>query len=184
MKKFVTVLSVAITVFLVIEGGIAVVEQLKSGMGNGPSAIWKDDFEVLVEEICSGKESDRQKVTAIYDWIVENIRYDYDAQTVYQYFDINSTLQTKKGVCFDYASLFAAMCRSQKIPCHIIDGYGREDSSLKHTWNRVFYDGFWWNLDVTYDAVHHQSSGKVYGFHNIGTDYTVEDPDCVITRIY
>ena len=37
--------------------------------------------------------------------------------------DSNRTLETKKGICFDYASLMALLLRSQNIPCKLVVGY-------------------------------------------------------------
>ena len=60
-------------------------------------------------------ESDMEKVTVYREWIIENISYDYDCETLfYQTFDVETVLQNRKGVCFDYACLFAAMCRWHK----------------------------------------------------------------------
>ena len=101
----------------------------------------------------------------------------------YQHFDVARTLRTKKGVCYDYANLFAVFCRSQNIQCYVVDGYLRQDRSAQHTWNRVFYNGTWWNLDVTNDAMCYRNGKTPYGFHELESSVQ-EDPDYVITRIY
>ena len=88
----------------------------------------------------------------------------YEFDTVYQHFDVNKTLRTKKGICFDYANLFAAFCRSQDIRCYVLDGYQRGNSYVQHTWNRVYMNDAWWNLDVTTDAVSSQKGESLYGF--------------------
>lgn len=151
----------------------------------GLTVMWPDEIDDLSSEICVDAESDKEKVQAIYNWITTNIRYDYEAEMVYQNVDISRTVQTKKGICFDYATLFAALCRSQGIPCFILDGYSRDNSSYKHTWNRVYYDNRYWNLDVTYDAIQIQGNSDVlYGFRNIGFFPKVSDDEYVITRIY
>ena len=182
MKKFITVLLIVATLGAMVIGMLTVRDK---GKKEGLSVFWTDDIDAFSKEITIHAESDKEKVSAFYSWITENIRYDYEADMLYQYFDIGRTLQTKKGICFDYASLFAALCRSQGIPCYIVDGYSRENFSYKHTWNRVYYDGAWWNLDVTYDAIQIQKNSDVlYGFRNIGTNPEVEDDVYVITRIY
>ena len=90
----------------------------------------------------------------------------------------------KKGICFDYANLFAVMCRYADIPCYIVDGYRCDDKSKKHTWNRVYYDDTWWNLDTTNDSIRLKQGIALYGFVDIGNDYTMPDKDYVITRYY
>lgn len=182
MKKLIIVLLI-IAIFTAMVVGVLTVRD--KGKSEGLSVFWTDDIDDFANDLCSDEKEDKEKVFAIYNWITKNIQYDYEADMVYQYFDIGRTLETKKGVCFDYANLFAALCRSQKIPCYIVDGYSRENSSYKHTWNRVFFDDCYWNVDVTYDAVQIQAnSGLLYGFKNIGTDLESEDDEYVITRIY
>lgn len=49
--------------------------------------------------------------------------------------DIDETLSTKKGICFDYASLTAAMLRSIGIPAKLAIGYS---ASVRHAWIDVY----------------------------------------------
>lgn len=182
MKKIVLVIA---GVF-VIAGAITMFSAMHQyWLKEGLTVMWTDEIDDLSAEICSDAENDKEKVQAIYNWITTNIRYDYEAEMVYQNVDISRTVQTKKGICFDYATLFAALCRSQGIPCFILDGYSRDNSSYKHTWNRVYYDNRYWNLDVTYDAIQIQGNSNVlYGFRSIGFFPKVNDDEYVITRIY
>ena len=156
---------------------------LTEGIGNGSSAHWGRHEQQFVDEMCAEAESDEEKVMIIYHWIIENIEYDHEYDMAYQHFDVARTLRTKKGVCYDYANLFAVFCRSQDIKCYVVDGYLRQDRSVQHTWNRVYYNGVWWNLDVTNDATCYSNGQTPYGFHEIES-YTQEDPDYVITRVY
>lgn len=153
-------------------------------LSNGVSVLWNSDVETLADKICKDAETDAQKVMAIYDWIIDNIDYDDDYYPVYQYFDVGKTLQTKKGLCFDFANLFAALCRSQQIPCLVFDGYRYEDFSSKHVWNRVYFTGSWFNLDVTVDTAKKKAATQLYGFHYLGENYSAPDPEYRITRIY
>lgn len=111
--------------------------------------------------------------------MTENTTYDYDYDCLYQYSDTGKILRTKTGVCYDISCLFAAICRSQDIPCYVVDGYARTNRSIQHTWNRVCINGTWYNVDVTHD-INNISS---YGFHPI-TDYDSADQNFVIVRIY
>lgn len=104
-------------------------------------------------------------------------------QEIYQHFNVSKTLSTRKGLCFDYANLFVVFCRSQDIPCFVVDGYSRSDSLAKHTWNRVYFSNTWWNADLTNDAINTKNGKTLYGFHPLD-NYDSEDEDFVITRIY
>ena len=103
--------------------------------------------------LCSALTNDADKVVAIHNYMAANLTYDnaFGAQiasgAVKNYVpDTNETLQTRTGVCYDFAALFAAMCRSQGIPCKIVRGY--LDGGY-HAWNMVFVDGTWMAVDMT-----------------------------------
>jgi transglutaminase/protease-like cytokinesis protein 3 len=98
--------------------------------------------------LCAGQPSQTAKVDAVYRWIMNNIKYDraladqITAGTVKTYLpNPNTTYSTRRGICFDYASLMCAMLRSQGIPTRLIKGqtpYGY------HAWNEVYFAGVGW----------------------------------------
>ena len=150
---------------------------------NGGNTLWDTQTEELADEICAGCETDAERVQAIYSWMVTNLEYDYDYHVLFQYFDVRKTLRTKQGVCFDFSHLFAAFCRSQNIPCYAVDGISYKDSTVQHTWNRVYYDGTWWNMDVTHDITGTAESKALYGFRKLDSAFA-PDEDFFITKIY
>ena len=104
-------------------------------------------------EICGNMNNEKKKVAAIRTYVRNNIAYDYDfAESVSNgtikiyHPKASDILQSKKGICYDYAVLFAAMCRSQAIPCAIIKGYS---NGRYHACNRVYCDGTWHDIDLT-----------------------------------
>ena len=150
---------------------------------NGGNTLWDTQTDDLADEICTDCDTDAEKVQAIYSWMVTNLEYDYDYHVLFQYFNVRKTLHTKKGVCFDFSHLFAALCRSQNIPCYAVDGISYKDSTVQHTWNRVYYDGFWWNMDVTHDITGTAEGKDLYGFRKLGGAFA-PDEDFFITKIY
>ena len=150
---------------------------------NGGATLWDTQTEDLADEICADSDTDAEKVQAIYNWMIASFEYDYNYQTLLQYFDVRRTLSTRKGVCYDFANLFAALCRSQNIPCYVVDGTPYDRSTQDHTWNRVYYDGCWWDLDVTNDISCTASGKSLYGFWELTSAY-VSDKDYYITDIY
>ncbi len=114
-------------------------------------------------ELSAGKTTVEAKVKVIYDYIIKNIDYDDDfakkvaANGLVGYMDAERCLKNKKGICGDYAVLFATMCRAQGIPCMVVEGYvitGGE--KVFHAWNKVYINGAWKFYDTTFDA----SGGK------------------------
>lgn len=115
--------------------------------------------------------------------MIHNFEYDYDCEPFIQYFNIRKTLTSKKGICYDFAHLFAALCRSQNIPCYVIDGTKIDNVNYHHTWNRVYFNNSWWNVDITFDTIQTENQEDVYGFRRI--NYALEvDKEYYITKIY
>ncbi|MNP04426.1 Transglutaminase-like superfamily protein [compost metagenome] len=105
-------------------------------------------------QLTQGLTTDEQKVKAIYNYIVSNVKYDYNlaSSVTTDYIPNNdNTLVTKKGICYDYASLFATMLRSQGIPAKLVMGNTSYVTSY-HAWNEVLLNGKWVTIDTTVDA--------------------------------
>ena len=114
-------------------------------------------------ELTAGKGDTLEKVEAIYTYIINNISYDYEkAATIQSGYlpDLEQVLASKKGICFDYASLMAGMLRSQNIACKLVVGYANTEY---HAWisvwtpdkgwidGAIFFDGVKWQMmDPTY----------------------------------
>lgn len=118
-------------------------------------------------ELCEGLETDQEKLSAIYDYVSSTIMYDYvksvTVQSNREYMpDVDETLSTKLGICFDYSALMACMLRVQGIPTKLIIG-DLVPTSQYHAWNLAKVDGLWILLDATL-----RSAG--YG----GEDYAME----------
>jgi len=106
-----------------------------------------------------------KKVEAVYKFAVDNITYDYNkAATVQSGYlpNIDNTLSSKTGICFDYASLITAMLRAQDVPTKLVIGY---TGNVYHAWisvytkqegwidNVIYFDGTSWKfMDPTFAA--------------------------------
>lgn len=102
----------------------------------------------LSKEVCEGATNDLGAVERIYNYTVDTITYDYDkAKTVQAGYlpDIDETLDTGKGICFDYASVMSAMLRAQNIPSKLVIGYA---GPAYHAWISVYTDETGWVDDI------------------------------------
>ncbi len=98
--------------------------------------------------LAEGADTDLDVVTNVYHYIIKNISYDYDkAKTVQSGYvpDVDDTLATGKGICFDYASLMGAMLRSQGIPTRLEIGYAGTEY---HAWVSVYIEDVGWIDDI------------------------------------
>lgn len=127
------------------------------------------------QELANGAGSDLEVVDNVYHYIIENVEYDYDkAETVQSGYipDVDDTLATGTGICFDYASLMGAMLRSQGIPTRLEIGYA---GTQYHAWISVYtpetgwidnvieFDGSQWTLmDPTLGSYANTSTIKRY----------------------
>lgn len=115
-----------------------------------------DNFAKVLTKNTSDSEG---KAKGLYNWIGENIDYDYDkANSVLNNdFRIKSgaipTFETRQGICFDYASLYVAFAKANGLKVRIITGDGFNGVSwVSHAWNQVYIPekGAWINVDPTF----------------------------------
>lgn len=130
--------------------------------------------------------SDVEALSAIYNYVTENVTYDYEkAESVENGYlpDIDETLRTGTGICFDYAALMTAMLRTRGIPCKLQIGYS---SDVKHAWIDVYirsqgwvnhaisFDGKTWTLmDPTFEASS-KNTEELVEYIGDGSFYTVQ----------
>lgn len=139
----------------------------------------------VASDVVADSGSDLDAVTDIYHYVIKNITYDYDKASSVQsgYLpNVDDTLATKKGICFDYASVMATMLRSQSIPTRLEIGYAGDSY---HAWISTYitdigwingiieFDGKNWTLmDPTFAA---SSSDKALKkFIGDGSNYLTE----------
>lgn len=119
----------------------------------------------LAENLTRSQTSDAQKVSTLFDYVVDHISYDYEKSALVQpgYLpSVEDTLASGKGICYDYAALLCAMVRSQGIPCRLVTGY-TNDGEVYHAWVEVYCQdsdtvdgvipitaGVWSRLDPTF----------------------------------
>ena len=181
-RIYLLVISTAI-VALLFSAYIFIYKQEDVSLTNGQATLWDTNTVELADEICANCDTDEEQVKAIYYWMIHNFEYDYKCEPFIQYFNVRKTLTTKKGICYDFSHLFAALCRSENIPCYVLDGTKLDDANYHHTWNRVYFNDSWWDMDVTFDIVQTKNQGVLYGFRKIDGPY-VTIKEFFITKIY
>lgn len=143
------------------------------------------DAVALGKELAAGKGSDIEVIAAVYDYVVKNITYDHErAETVKPTYvpNVDMVLVEKKGICFDYAAVMAAMLRSQRIPTRLEFGYAGD---AYHAWISTYikdegwingiieFDGIDWTLmDPTFAA--NAGTKKLKSFIGDGNNYTTK----------
>lgn len=140
----------------------------------------------LALSMVSEDTSDIDALQTIYNYVVSHVTYDYDlADTVASGYlpNVDETLQTGKGICFDYAALTAAMLRSCDIPCKLQIGYAGD---IKHAWINVyirsrgwvdkaveFSGDSWSRMDPTFDS-NSEDKDTIQEYIGDNNNYTVQ----------
>lgn len=140
----------------------------------------------LALEMLPEDAEDVQVLEAVYTYVTEHLVYDEEkAATVEAGYlpDVDETLETGKGICFDYAALTTAMLRSRDIPCRLQIGYAGE---IKHAWIDVYirskgwvnkaveFSGKSWNrMDPTFDSTG-EDKEAIQSYIGDGDNYTVQ----------
>lgn len=136
-----------------------------------------DDIDSTAQELVRNEKKDRQKAYRLYEWISQNVKYDYDkAETINE--DPAAPITTgsidayttRKGVCFDYACLYVSMCRAAGLKVRLVTGLGYSGVDWgDHAWNQVYsaQEKRWINVDAT--------------FGSVGSDY-FDEPDFFLTH--
>ncbi len=138
------------------------------------------------ETLTKGCKTDIEKVEKVYDFVVNNFTYDKErAKNVQSGYlpNVDDVLAKKKGICFDYSAVMAAMLRSQGIPTKLVVGYA---GTAYHAWLNtytkesgwvegvIFFDGTTWKLmDPTF-ASSGKSSEKIMEYIGNGNNYSAK----------
>lgn len=87
----------------------------------------------------------------------------YDIRYLGKLPSLQEILQSRSGVCTEYAHLFDALARLGGIPSIIIDGgaCGEYDECQGHSWNMIYQGGQWIEVDPTWNLM----SGIVSSSH-------------------
>lgn len=118
-----------------------------------------NEIDNTARNIASKGKDEKSKGKLLYNWVGSNIKYDNGkAERILRNdFDDKSgaipTYNTRKGICFDYACLYVAMCRANNIKVRLVTGEGYNGESwVGHAWNQIYIneEKKWINVDPTF----------------------------------
>lgn len=124
----------------------------------------------LVPTLITSKMSDVAKETAIHDWLIKHVSYDFTLKQRTAY----TALTTGKTVCSGYAMLMEKMLSQAGIKSYIIAGHLSQSGSNipnieqeNHVWNLVQLNNQWYHVDVTNDW----NNPDRYMYFNKGSEF-------------
>lgn len=140
----------------------------------------------ILDNITNSNMSDRDKVTIIHDYIINNCEYDYNLYNKLKDHEnkfetptkeemlkasLSGVLYDKKSVCEGYAQTFYLLCSIAKIPCAYITGLGKDEA---HAWNAIWIEETQLYIDTTWDDTQGGNKYLLIPETQINTDHVIE----------
>lgn len=107
--------------------------------------------DALLAELNLWNEDEYGKIVGVYNWITENVQYDFDNlddDTYTLKYSTYSALIQRNTVCQGYATLLYRLMLSLGVDCRLISGVSDGEN---HAWNIVLLEGKYYNVDATWD---------------------------------
>lgn len=111
---------------------------------------------IVVNKSFELTKDDKDNLTRIYhlfEYTVDVLDYDYEkadyVSDTYVLPDLTQAIENGSGICFDYASLLAALCRIQGIPARVIVGWTDIEY---HAWVEIYLENEGWINPKVYFA--------------------------------
>lgn len=99
------------------------------------------EIQAFTERLTAGLETQKEKYTKCFNWVVQNIKYENADNDPYAVF------KNRIGICQGYANLLFIMMHSLDIPAFVCNGILNPVGG--HAWNYVNCDGKWYVSDPT-----------------------------------
>ncbi|NMC57834.1 MAG: hypothetical protein GYA51_00340 [Candidatus Methanofastidiosa archaeon] len=131
--------------------------------------IESDDPEIskLAKDIVGNETNPYKKAALIYDFVIRHITYEkqkHELGAKYAYY-------TGKGDCTEFATLFAAMCRSEGIPVRLVEGYLCDsDTRAGHIWTELYIPPYGW---IPADPTGDDKTNARFFFGRLGTNVLI-----------
>ncbi|MCL4501314.1 MAG: transglutaminase domain-containing protein [Deltaproteobacteria bacterium] len=113
-----------------------------------------EEFRQIAEQIIKGKKGDLRRARALYDHVIERMRYMKYGEGWGQG-DAVYACNARTGNCTDFHSYFIALARSEGIPARFAIGAAipaeRNEGGIDgyHCWAEFYAEGKWWPVDIS-----------------------------------
>lgn len=124
----------------------------------------------IAREVVEGKPTDLMRARALYDHVIEKVRYAKYGSGWGQG-DAVYACDARSGNCTDFHAYFIALARAVDIPARFAIGASipseRDDGGIDgyHCWAEFFADGKWWPVDVSEADKNARLAGYYFGHH-------------------
>ena len=124
-----------------------------------------EKFRKLARKITAGRKTDKEKLRAIYDYVVSHMKYDKSGKG-WGRGDAIWACDARRGNCTDFHSLFIALARAVGIPAVFEIGLPINKNGLVkgyHCWVIAYPDGMVYGIDASEAAKHPEKRNYFFG---------------------
>lgn len=119
----------------------------------------------VAESIINGEQTYTGRARAIFDWIVQNIKYVPDPIYIDAIRSPRELILFPSGDCDDLATLAAALLGSIGIQSRVVAvGFGNENAPFSHVFTQALIGNEWRTLDATPELNDDGSICRHYGY--------------------
>lgn len=136
-----------------------------------------DKVNQVLQSLSISEKNEAEKVLAIYEYITENVTYDYENLYNDDYilkYSTYAALLNGTAVCQGYSTLFYRLCLEAGVDARIIPGTSRGDG---HAWNIVKIGSVYYNVDSTFDSGNGSTLSEWQYFLKADSDFPNHDRD-------
>ena len=142
-------------------GGNIKIIQYFNGVTLDEAVESNEQIDKKAREIAAKGKDEKEKAYLLYEWISKNIDYDYEKAERIAGYPVGENsgsivaFDTRKGICFDYSSLYISMCRAIGLKVRLITGQGYSGAAWgDHAWNQLWISSEkrWINVDTTFGS--------------------------------
>lgn len=116
--------------------------------------------EAIAKYINANFKTENDKIRAVFYWTASNIMYDVESMYAINFNEtsenkIKKALETRKGVCINYAEIFNDIAIKVGIKSVIIQGYTQQNgkvANLAHAWCGAKIENKWYVFDPTWGS--------------------------------
>jgi transglutaminase-like putative cysteine protease len=129
-----------------------------------------ESFRTIAEEVIRGKETDLMRARALYDHVIDRMRY-MKYGSGWGVGDAQYACEARTGNCSDYHAYFIALARTAGIPARLAIGAAipseRDEGRIDgyHCWAEFLAEGKWWPVDISEGDKYSSLATYYFGHH-------------------
>jgi len=154
---------------------IAVEKGYELIINDSKSKVLYEKAQSIISEIIMPDMSDLEKEIAIHNYIIRNVKYDYEnylkGAVTKDSYNAYGALVDGTAVCQGYAESMKFLLNMVGIECKLVFGKTYEE----HAWCLVKIDGNYYHVDITWDDSINDEDSVSYSYFNMSDDELVKD---------